>query len=348
MINRLLIRTRVLQIAYAHYHREEQKLTAAEAELRLSLTRTYDLYLLLLKLIPELTDRYDAILEVRRTKHLATEQERNPNKKLINNQLVAKLNDCPALDAWYNTFPLAWSEEDILLRQLINRIEHSELYDSYLRQEDSFERDQAFWVEAFSSVIAPHPLLAEYLETQSIYWDDELCQTEKIELEEHPGWEALEETIAGLRGTESYAASRLTQGVVEIVKDFVCKTLKRIDPEQPMQDVLLPAYRDPEDETYAHHLLRQILLGHTKHLELIEAHISDGWERERLAAIDLILMQMAIVEFLHFPSIPTHVTINEYVELSKIYSTPKSAAFVNGVLDAVAKTLKAEGKILEK
>lgn len=348
MINRLLIRTRVLQTAYAHFHREEQKLTSAEAELKVSLTRTYDLYLFLLRLIPELTERYDAILEVRRTKHLASPEERNPNKRLVNNRLAQKIDECAPIELWYNSFPLAWSEEDILLRQLINQIEGSELYKGYLEREDSFANDRTFWVEVFNSIIAPHPLLAEYLESQSVYWDDELSQTEKAEFEEHPGWEELDTAFAEARSGQLYSSTKLSMGAVEIVKDFVAKTLKRIDEELSMEEVLLPAYRDADDEVYAQHLMRQLLLGHKKHVELIEQHISDGWDKERLADMDMILMQMAIVEFLHFPSIPTHVSINEYVELSKIYSTPKSASFVNGVLDAVAKALKSEGKILKQ
>lgn len=348
MINRLLIRTRVLQIAYAQSHREEQKLTAAEAELKLALGRTYDLYLLFLQLIPELTLRYESIQDIRKNKHLATERERNPSRKLVNNRLAKKIDECAPIASWYNAFGLSWAEEDILLRQLISSIEKSDLYEHYLQQGDSFDTDRSFWVEAFSTIVFCNPLLAEYLESQSIFWDDALEQTEKAEFEEHPGWEHIDEAIQQIKGTPLYSSSKLSLGAVEVVKEFVLKTLKRADEVAPFEDVLLPAYKDQDDELYAQHLLRQTLMGASKHIALIEEHISDAWERERLADMDLLLMQMAITEFLHFPNIPTYVTINEYVELSKVYSTPKSSSFINGVLDAVANHLKTEGKILKK
>ena len=91
MINRVLIRTRVLQTAYAHLHRGELRLTAAEQDLQLSLERTYDLYLYLLQLIPSLTDFYQEVLEIRRRKHLATHQERTPNLRLVENLLARQL-----------------------------------------------------------------------------------------------------------------------------------------------------------------------------------------------------------------------------------------------------------------
>ena len=100
MINRVLIRTRVLQVAYAHLHRGELSLSAAEQDLELSLQRTYDLYLYLLQLIPSLTDFYREVLEVRRRKHLATQAERTPNMRLVENRLAAQLSETPELTAW--------------------------------------------------------------------------------------------------------------------------------------------------------------------------------------------------------------------------------------------------------
>lgn len=348
MINRALIRARALQVAYAHYHREEQKLATAESELRQSLSRTYDLYLYLLRLPVELTERLGEIMEVRSRKHLATESERQPNKKILHNALVQQLATCEPLETWYNSFALSWAEEDLLLRHLIECIERSELYTQYLKEEQCFESDRDFWVGVFHRIVAPNARLAEYLEMQCIYWDDELAQTEKVECEEHPELEHIDELVRQAQKTEQYAAQRLELGGVEIVKDFVEKSLKRATEEASFADVLLPEYRDQEDELFATHLLRQLLLGYSKHVELIDKHISENWERERLADIDLLIIHLAVVEFLHFPSIPAHITINEYVELSKHYSTPKSSGFVNGVLDAIAKELKSTGKILKQ
>lgn len=347
MINRLLIRTRVLQTAYAHCHKGDSKLQSAEIELERSLKQTYDLYLFLLQLIPSLTEKYAEILEARQNAYLATNAERRPNMRLIHNRLSGQIADSLEVQSWYASFSMAWDEEETLLRSLIKQIEDSELYAEYLKSENNYENDKAFWVSVFKKIIAPSILLSETLEDKSIYWDNTLLQTEKMECEEQPNWEALDTTFREARGSEHYSASRLEIGVVEIVKDFVEKTLRRAEENIDFDTILIPPYRDESDEKFAMHLLRQTLLNTGKYSDLISEYISESWDKDRLADIDFLLMQMAVTEYFHFPSIPTNITINEYVELSKVYSTPKSSGFINGVLDNIAKALREEGKIFK-
>lgn len=347
MINRILIRTRVLQTVYAQSHREGINLQFAEIELEQALEKTYDLYLLLLQLIPSITEKYAELLEARRNRYIATDAERTPNMRLVRNRLSQQIAACEPLSSWYSSCSVAWYQEDLLLRELIKVIELSEEYEEYLKAEDGYDNDRNFWVAIFKKYIAPSSLLAERLEEWSIYWDSSLYHVERLESIDEPNWEALDATFAEARGGEGYSATRLEIGSVEIVKDFVEKTLRRAEQGQSFDEVLLPAYRDEDEEKFASHLLRQTLLNRTKYLELIGSYISEKWDRERLADIDLVLMQMAVTEFYHFPNIPTQITINEYVELSKVYSTPKSSGFVNGVLDSIAKALKAEGKIFK-
>ncbi|MDY5858741.1 MAG: transcription antitermination factor NusB [Porphyromonas sp.] len=350
MINRQVIRTRVLQIAYAHLHKGEQKISASEADLRTSLERSYDLYMYLLRLPVELTERIVELQATRLRKHFRSEEAHLTNGRLADNLYVAQVERCQPLELWYNQFPLNWLDADLLLRSLVDAIESSQLYLDYLASEPSYEADRNFWVQAFAQIIAPSAELAEYLEEQSIYWDDELCYIEKIDCENHPGLdsEEIQAAVQSAQEQELYQSQRYENGNVEIVKAFVLKSMKRATAEEELESVLLPAYRDEEDETFALHLLRQTLVGYDKAGELIRRHLSAGWDKERLADMDELLMHLAVTEFLHFPAIPTNITINEYVELSKHYSTPKSSAFVNGVLDSIAKELKAEGKILKK
>lgn len=347
MINRVLIRTRVLQVVYAHLHRPDQKLALAEAELKHSLERTYDLYLYLLQLPVELTDKMGELIDIRRSKRLATAQDKNPNVKILHNQLVAQIKSSDELSKWYSNFPLSWRQDGELLRGWINLIESSSLYQSYIEADATFEGDRDFWLSVLTHILFPSESLSQYLESKSPYWDDNSASIERIECEEYPGLEAVDKFVGSIKHTDQYTAQRFDFGAVEIVEDFVLKTLRRTVSGGQFADVLLENYRDPEDELYAQHLMRQVLLSYDKQLPLIEEHISDGWERERLASIDLIIIQMAIVEFLHFPTIPTHVTINEYVELSKHYSTPKSSSFINGVLDSISRALKEENRILK-
>ncbi len=350
MINRQVIRTRVLQVAYAYLHKGESKISAAEADLRTSLGRSYDLYLYLLRLPVELTERFAELQELRRRKHLKTVEDSNPNYRLQNNLYTAQVRRCEMLDAWYMQFPLAWQEADLLLRELLQEIESSDLYREYLESEETYDNDRNFWVSVFNQIIAPNASLAEYLEEQSIYWDDELCYIEKIGSEERPGLdpEDILRAVAEAKASGDYQVQRYELGNVEIVKNFVAKSMKRATSEDELEAVLLPEYKDEDDEAFAQHLLRQTLVGYDKVTGIIEKHLSSNWDKERLADIDDLLLHLAVTEFLHFPAIATSVTINEYVELSKHYSTPKSSAFVNGVLDAIAKELKSEGKILKQ
>lgn len=188
MINRTLIRTRVLQVAYAHLHRGELKLTTAEQDLLLSLHRTYDLYLYLLQLIPSLTEFHQEVLEIRKNKHLATREERSPNMRLAENKLAAQLRASEKLSTWYEGFNLRWEEDERLLRHLLRLIETSSIYQDYLKLPSpvSFDDDQNFWTSVFHELFATDEMLAETLEQQSIYWQDDLKGIEKAEVEERP------------------------------------------------------------------------------------------------------------------------------------------------------------------
>jgi len=351
MINRVLIRTRVLQTAYAHLHRGELKLTAAEQDLMVGLERTYDLYLYLLQLIPSLTDFYQEVLDVRRRKHLATCEERSPNLRLIRNRFALQLASSEKLQNWYNQFGLRWQDDETLLRHLIRLIEDSSLYDDYLKgSTESYEQDQNFWADAFHHLFAADELLNERLEQQSIFWENDLKVQEKIECEERPSGEEeqVQAVIEEAKSMGQYQSTSFANGPVEVVKDFVEKTLRKAVESQPIDEQILPMFREEDDETFARHLLRQALVKHDEYLKLIEPILTEGWSSERLADMDALLLRLGVTEFLHFPGIPTHITINEYVELAKHFSTAHSASFINGILDAMAKRLREEGKILKQ
>lgn len=348
MINRILIRTRVLQIAYAHLHRDELKLRTAEEDLATSLEQTYALYLYLLCLPVELTRYHRDLIDRRSRKHFASDAEKRPNLRLAHNRLVAQLETCQPLQSWYQGFDCQWEHHIELLRHLIDLIEASDFYKAYLNSEDTYESDRTFWIQVFQRILVSDQYLATTLEESSIYWDDELQQTEKIECEDEPSWDNIDETIQEAINAKQHSVQRFTLGTVEIVKDFVTKSLRYAHESEPFDSALLAQYKDPDDEKYAKHLLHQLLVDRGRYDDLVDTHIKDTWERDRLADIDLLIIQLAIVEFLHLPMIPTQVTINEYVELSKHYSTPRSSSFINGVLDAIATTLRKEGRILKK
>lgn len=132
----------------------------------------------------------------------------------------------------------------------------------------------------------------------------------------------------------------------EIVDTFVLKTIKRFDPANKADQELLPEYDDTEDREYALKLFRSTILNADTYQRYMN-ETSRNWNFSRLAYMDVVLMQIAIAEMLTFPNIPISVTINEYVDLAKLYSTPKSGGYINGMLDAIARHLVDTGRLLK-
>lgn len=132
----------------------------------------------------------------------------------------------------------------------------------------------------------------------------------------------------------------------EVVDTFVLKTIKRFDPKTNAKQELLPEYTDEEDKEYARKLFRATILNAEQYQRYM-TEASHNWDFSRLAYMDVVIMQIAIAEMLTFPNIPVSVTINEYVELAKLYSTPRSGGYINGMLDTIARHLISNGKMLK-
>ena len=132
----------------------------------------------------------------------------------------------------------------------------------------------------------------------------------------------------------------------EIVDTFVLKTIKRFDPQNSGKQELLPEYKDEEDKEFARKLFRATILNADQYQRYM-SETSRNWDFSRLAYMDVVIMQIAIAEMLTFPNIPVSVTINEYVDLAKIYSTPRSGGYINGMLDAIARFLIDSGKMFK-
>lgn len=348
MINRLLIRTRVMQTAYAHLHRGNYSLLEAEAELKECLANTYDLYLYLLNLPYLLCRKLEQKQAIRKTKFLATQEDLTPNTRLVNNLLSRQIGASETLQNWYNVQEYDRGAEDELLSQLLLLIETSTIYREYLQAPSSFSTDQRFWVDVLRTIVFPAQELGTYLENLSVYWSDDHDHTERIECEEVPESEQVDEFVQQAISFGNYSSQRLETGTVEIVKDFVEKTIKRASEEEELDLYIMPMYKDEDDAKYASHLLRHLLKEQAKLNEILEIHISANWDKERLADLDLLILQMAVTELLYFPNIPSRVTINEYIEIAKDYSTPKSGSFINGVLHSATERLKSEGKIFKE
>jgi N utilization substance protein B len=303
MINRILIRIKVLQIVYSYYQKGSGNLNSAEKELERSLQKSYDLYHYLLLLVTTLTGVEQKKIDALKHKYLPTEQELNPNTRLIDNRFAEQLRTNDTLEKFISRYGVIWNEEDtVFVRNLLNEILQSDIYDEYLQSPDTYEADHKFWKKVFKNIILENETLFDILEEKNIYWNSGL----------------------------------------EIIGTFVLKTINRFDAETLSTQELLPMFKNDEDHLFAVRLLHKTIMEYEENETLINRQIQN-WDLERIALIDLFIMQIALSEIKNFPSIPINVTLNEYIDLAKYYSTPKSSHFINGILDSIVNELKNNG-----
>ena len=308
MVNRILIRIKVVQIVYSYLVNKDKSIDTSEKELFFSLEKAYELYHRLLLLMIELRGAQSKRIENARFKYTATAADKNPDTRLVNNRFIAQLRENKMLKEYVDRQSVSWVNEPDFVRILLDRLLASDLYKTYLAsEEDSYAVDQDFWKKAFKHIIVEDEDLSEILEAQSLYWNDDL----------------------------------------ETISTFVLKTIKRFDQSKGAEQELLPMFKDDEDAEFAKMLFRKTLMNVDVNKALIDQH-TKNWEIDRVAFMDIVIMLVAIAEIKSFPTIPVKVTLNEYIEIAKSYSTIKSGHFINGILDAVASQLKKDGFLVGK
>jgi N utilization substance protein B len=306
MINRIIIRIKVLQIVYAFYQKNSEDLKSAENELLRSLQHSYDLYHYLLYLIVFLTNAEQKRIDIQKHKFYPTKEDMDPNLRFVNNRLAKQIRENSTLKKFISSQGVVWNSEDNpnFVKKLLTKIISSDVYAEYLNSADNYDSDREFWRKVFKHIILKEEEVQEIVNNNSIYVDDDF----------------------------------------EVVATFVIKTIKRFNLSNGAEQELLPMFKEDEDYQFAIHLLHRTLLERGENSERIDKQIKN-WELDRIALIDLLIMQIAISELKNFPSIPVNVTLNEYIDLAHYYSTPKSAHFINGILDAIVNELKSEGKL---
>ena len=305
MINRVLIRLKVIQVIYAYYKNSGKSIKTAEDEVFFSLSKAYDLYKFLLLLIVAVTHYAEDRINFNMKKVRPTEEDLNPNLKFVNNRLMRQLESNETLLKFAEQSKVDWVNYSDFLRRLLDTIIESDIYKEYMASEtSSYEEDKELWRKLYKAFIFDNEELDALLEDVSLYWNDDKA----------------------------------------IVDTFVVKTIKRFKEENGAEQELLPEYKDDEDIEYAHKLFRASIQNAEEYRRLMSDN-SKNWDMNRLAFMDVIIMQTAIAEVLTFPQIPVNVSINEYVEIAKYYSTPKSGAFINGLLDSIIKNLKKDNRI---
>ena len=307
MINRILIRIRVIQIVYAWYQNRDKDLNQVERELLLGLQKSYDLYYYLLQLMIEITDLHEERVDTKRNKFLPTHEDLNPNMHIINNQFISQLRNNSMFVTYTANRPMSWELNQNFVRGILDKIIESDTYKEYAElAKPTYNDDKEFWRKSFRTFIHRNEELDDILEDESIFWNDD----------------------------------------IEIVQSFVLKTIKQFNKTAGEDFILLPMFNDDEDKEYATTLLRETLANGQKYREMI-AKNADNWDFERIAFMDVVIMQVAVAELYKFENIPIRVTLNEYIDLAKSYSTPKSSTFINGVLDAIVTELKKDKTIFK-
>ena len=307
MINRELIRIKVVQLVYAYYMNGGKSISVAEKELQTSLSKAYQLYNILLDLIVAVTAEERLRYEMQAAR-AQREGEEYVTPKFAYNRFAVQLEENEQLAEYKEVNKLSWNDDIEFVRRMCNLIEQSELYKEYnASADDSYEADREFWRKLYRQVVENNEDLAQLLEDKSLYWNDDK----------------------------------------DIVDSFVVKTIKRFQPSNKSQQELLPEFKDDFDREYAVQLFRSAIVNGTEYQQYMEQY-SRNWKLNRMPFMDIVIMQTALAELLVFPTIPVSVTLNEYVEIAKAYSTPRSASFVNGILDAIARGLAADGKMMKQ
>ena len=288
--------------------RPEQTLASALKDLDKCLEKTYELYHYLMKLPVELTHIQSIRLDEARNKYLPTEEDLNPNTKFVDNRLVAALEEDEQLQQYASEHTITWNDDPIFERLMLDKIIKSDLYNDYMSSDDdSMANDSLLWQQLMKQVILPDENMADAVEQRSLYW---------------------------------------TEDDIDMAGQFVCKTFRRIAEED--KDAILPMYKDDEDREFGNELFKASVTLMAENNALIDELVQTSrWDKDRIVLMDRIIMCTALAEAQTFDKIPTAVTLNEYIELAKNFSTAASGKFVNGILNNAVKQLRHEGKIVK-
>jgi N utilization substance protein B len=240
-------------------------------------------------------------------KHRPTSADLAPNTRFVKNQLIQQLKTNKSLNKYLETSKLSWVNEEELIRKLYQMLADQEFYQEYMALEQVTYSDDRKLVEDIFKY-----LILDNDDIESILEEQSIYWNDDL----------------------------------DFVISMILKTFKKFKEFSDENQAMLPMYKDDEDRQFAKDLYRKVVINHSDNVILIKQH-TVNWDIERIAFIDNLILELALTEFLYFPSIPTKVTMNEYIELSKYYSTEKSRNFINGILDKALKDLKKANKILK-
>ena len=313
MLNRRILRIKAFKVMFSYAENPSMTLAEAESQLETSCEATRSLYLFMLSIIPYVTKEAARRIEDARGKFNPTEEEKNPNMKFVQNAIAPLLDNDPDFTKLLTKRKLSWEPFDAFIRDTYDSMTKKDYFKAYMAEPArSVKADAALFIKMFEEEFVDSEALANILEDLSIWWNDDLAYSLTV----------------------------------------CCDTMKSLS--KGLRWELPPLYRSDmivpkpveSDKTFVTKLLRTSYTCYDKYFPLV-ASSTDQWQEDRLFITDTVLIVMGLAEAKAFPDLPLRVTINEYVEISKYYSTPKSRSFVNGLLDRLAKKLIEEGEIVK-
>ncbi|RDC55555.1 transcription antitermination factor NusB [Pedobacter chinensis] len=306
MLNRRHLRIKALQNIFAWHMADKKDIKGDLKTLMQSIDSVYEMYIWMLSLMVEVTEFTANDAAERANKYLKTAEDLNPNMKLLHNKFSVLMQQNPEYVSAVKKYKVDWGFDPEIRKTVYNSLKASKEYADYLADpNESLESSKDIIKYIFRKIILKNQAIIQVFEEKFINW----------------------------------------QVDHEVMKGMVAKTLKNFTSEDPFKNKLTEISADwVEDSKFVQDLFVFTLQNDAKYQDMI-ADRTKNWESERIALMDTILMKMAICELLNFPSIPVKVTINEYLELSKDYSTPKSNSFINGILDKILGDLKKTNTI---
>lgn len=301
---------KLMEETFRNFYASRDNIDDALKTLDESMMKARELYFRLLILPLELTNMRADQIEENRNKYLPTSDDLNPNMRFVENRLVAAIAENEDVENFCETNKLAWlPDHRIMMESLLKEIMNSDLYEEYMNfPATDFNTDCEFWRNVFKQIVFHNEDFLDTLEDESVFWNDDL----------------------------------------EIIGTFLLKTLKRFDENTDGGNPVLPMYKDEEDASFGRKLFRDVVKNKDVYRRYVDDCIdSREWDTDRLAFMDVVVTMTALSEIVNFPKIPLVVSINEYIELAKSYSTSKSGAFVNGLLSTIINRLREEGKIFK-
>ena len=306
MLNRRQLRIKVLQALYAFFQSGDNDLARGERELLTGVNKSFELYFYLLQLLKEIRFQAEKVVEEGKSKHRPSPEELSPNTKFMENRVLKQISNNSALTKFCNEHAVSWQDAPELPKRILQNVKVSQPYSAYMNSGVSDHfEDKRFITELLRNNIADYELLENFFEEKSIFWADEM----------------------------------------DFWVSMVIKYVSFMDAERADGGPLPGLYKnEEEDRDFILQLFRLTIIHSAAHERLVSEK-TRNWEIDRIALMDIILMKMAITELLYFPSIPVKVSLNEYIELSKMFSTPRSKIFINGILDKLVQDFRSADQI---